>query len=427
MLGRYETDLCIQELGKAWAFSGSEASSYFCPRFWSYYYMENIRETEQINAASLGVAFHSFIERILDRVKAEDRLITKEDVLYCIEGLESEVESMVVDALGDGNLALQKTSELIDHISNASEGIRRYWNDMLMDYRVMALEEPLRCPVFDDRDFKSIFSPDMHLLRKIEGKDVTYRPPKTGEAVNVPDGWELLIKSWDWYRIGRADLILQDRHSNNIIISDHKTSASPGRYMKNIPYQTQLAAYSALLSWEMDYGKFQHWNKDWDIVAGNWNVFQSKVPGKPALLKSGKLSTAKNRFYQSWVFEQAVVENGLNIDDYKEHISWLKSDIDQKYSHNVPYDVEPYMIARSITENLSYAEDLSAARKKLAKMDRDDTFLFTKTAVRKPQCHTYNSCMFTNNCLQNNTPSVIIGKEGKLPKIFWTNKKEEIL
>lgn len=426
MLGRYEEDSCIRDLGKAWAFSGSEANSYFCPRFWSYYYMENIRESSKVNAATLGTAFHSFIERILKKIKEEDRLITKEDVSECMIELESEVYLMALDAIKSKAIAQEKSNEMMDYILRASEGIRRYWNDMLADYRVMALEEALRCPIFEDRKFTSIFNPEMHLLRKVEGEQVVYKPPKTGEAINVPDGWELLIKKWDWYRIGRADLILQDRHTNNLIISDHKTSASPGRYIKNIDYQTQLAAYSALLSWEMDAGKFQHWNKDWDIVSGNWNVFQSKVSGKPKPLKSGKFSTAKNKFYQSWVFEEAIKDSGLNIDDYSEHIQWLKDEVNHKYAHNVPYDIQPFMIGRSITENLAYAEDLSRVRGKLATMDRDDTFLFSKTAVRKPQCHTYNSCMFSNNCLQNNTPSVIIGEEGKLPKIYWTNKTEEI-
>ena len=32
MISRYENDSCITDLGKAWAFSGSEAKSYNCPR-----------------------------------------------------------------------------------------------------------------------------------------------------------------------------------------------------------------------------------------------------------------------------------------------------------------------------------------------------------------------------------------------------------
>lgn len=55
-----------------------------------------------------------------------------------------------------------------------------------------------------------------------------------------------------------------------------------------------------------------------------YNVTSSTLPMKPEVLKSGKISTAKNRKPDLREYIAEIERNGLDVNDYSEYLDWLK-------------------------------------------------------------------------------------------------------
>lgn len=178
---------------------------------------------------------------------------------------------------------------------------------------------------------------------------------------------------------GVIDMIVEDPKLG-IGIEDHKTH-------KTLP--TGDIAYSniqsALYAWAMSKSK--------DLPEPKfmvWNYIRWKEPTKPKLLKSGKMSTAVSD--TTWrVYRKALIEAGLNPEDYKDMEEQLKNKesdffvrqylpLNKTIIENIKEDAistarqienSKGIVDRNITKDCSYCEFYSICQAELKGLDSE--------------------------------------------------------
>lgn len=140
------------------------------------------------------------------------------------------------------------------------------------------------------------------------------------EVIGVEVPFQVRVPNLPINLTGKIDLIYRD--SMGIWALDHKT-------MKTMPSEefrmndTQLTLYYYILNRLSSKLKF---NKN-DIVGVSYNYIRSKVPTVPSLLKNGELSKRKNIDTDYDTYYKAIIDNGLNPDDYMDMLNYLKNNI----------------------------------------------------------------------------------------------------
>jgi hypothetical protein len=112
---------------------------------------------------------------------------------------------------------------------------------------------------------------------------------------------------------GTIDLIFRDKKTGKVWFMDHKTTTSLDLYEGNARMDRQISRYWwALKKLGFDVGGFIY------------NIILKDFPVPPNVLKKGNLSVAKNQNTTYELYKQAIHDNGLNIEDYKEHLNYLE-------------------------------------------------------------------------------------------------------
>jgi hypothetical protein len=111
---------------------------------------------------------------------------------------------------------------------------------------------------------------------------------------------------------GKIDMIVEE---NGLWVVEHKSAKSiDGNYKKKLTLDPQSLLY--LTAAETIYGK--------PFNGVIYNVLAKSIPDKPAMLKKGGLSRAKNQNTTPELYREAIEENGLKESDYAEFLEYLE-------------------------------------------------------------------------------------------------------
>ena len=395
-------------------FSNSERDSFGCLRLWSLSYVQNYRTEDRAEALTYGTIWHTILEKVLLEVKENDTWMTEErlteilndDLLPIIENeyLSSGDAQALEEAMSFG-----KIDEIQERIINAIPGWLISWKEVFSKFKILEVEVPLAAPVVDVDGNIAKFSVPI-----IKEGDV-YRPARIGESgeyAKIP-----------YYKIGKVDCLLEDRVTGDLWICDHKTTGSPSSFENSIPFDVQLPSYASLLDWEINYGELQKY-KGKRITGVMYDICHSKISSIPNLLKSGKLSMAKNAGITSWIFEQAIELYGLGRSQYRSHLEFLRNNVDNKKFFQRYYYISETDIDRCASEDFGIANAMNHKRNSLNRLKKDDKDGFDAEAYRYPICKKYGNCKFSSICLADNHPSVIM-VENDTPILWCDNPKTQ--
>lgn len=111
---------------------------------------------------------------------------------------------------------------------------------------------------------------------------------------------------------GIIDLVVRDLDRGILQMWDHKSTGNvPDRGSHTLDMQEVL--YAAMLDE----------TRGIEVEELVWNYLRTKEPTVPETLKAGGLSKAKNIDTDAQTYKQAILENGLNVEDYSEVLSRL--------------------------------------------------------------------------------------------------------
>lgn len=411
---RYEESERIRKLGMVIPFSNTERMNFACPRLWSYSHVENYKTSEKGAALSYGIIWHKLLENMINVLSEEDNF---RDIVwvenYVSENIDPIIENYYMENANEETLnesfLYGTIQEIRERIVNAIPGWYTAWIELMEKFKVLYVELVVAAPVVNHTG-KIIEFPTY-----VYKEDDYLRPSRTGESTDSE------LKNIPYYKIGKIDVLLQDRETGDLWICDHKTSSSPAQYESNLSFDVQLPSYASLLDYEISSGTLQHL-KEHKVVGVIYDISHSKVKGIPKLLKSGKLSVAKNAGNTSWILKKAIEHYGLKENDYKAHIEFLKNNLDPKRNFHRYFYLNEEDLERCIDEDYGIALSMSSKRKSLVEIESDNIMKFNAISYRYPICQKYGNCTFSSFCLANSPPPVInLDKEDR---IKWTTKME---
>mgnify|MGYP001445743371 CR=1 FL=1 len=396
---RYEESERIQKLGMVIPFSNTERMNFACPRLWTYKHIQNYTVSEKAEALSYGTIWHTILEHILLKAKDQDKIDSENAITeYVEEIIDSVIENYFMengneDSLNE-NHQFGFIQEIRDRITLAIPGWYRSWVDLLERFKVLEVELVVCAPILDYNGEIAKFP------TYIMENDKYARPSRIGEL----EGSKLV--DIPYYKIGKIDVLLQERSTLDLWICDHKTSGSPANYENSITFDVQLPSYASLLDYEINYGALQNL-KGCEIRGVIYDISHSKIKGIPDLLKSGKLSKAKNAGLTSWIFEKAIAHYELGRSQYADHIEFLKNNADPKKNFQRYFYLNMEDIDRCTDEDYGIAYNMSNKRKSLVEITADSVVDFNAISYRYPICQKYGNCTFSSFCLANTLPAVI--------------------
>lgn len=290
---------------------------------------------------------------------------------------------------------------------------------------VLAPEEVIRLPLETEAEARGIFDEvkgivtHYHSTQYAEDKD-KLEPLLVERRFEVPfvDRYDRRHKTWRYS--GKWDLIARYRDSGRILIIDHKTTINqPQNEAMNFNLSTQPVAYSyaglylATLPMKSDLAKVTladeglrrqaekaiepdapFWPKDIPPPDGfAVNVIRKKVPKKPPLLKSktkdGKprISKAQGVDTTHELYLEAILENGLNPDDYQDVLDRLEKRGDV-FHYREELAVGPEELRRWVEETRIELENIQRA-------ERDPANHCTRTSGA---CNVFSLCPYHPLC-----------------------------
>lgn len=307
-----------QQVERAWTLTTSERTAAACSLRHYFRYSERLRSTEDERPLRFGTAFHAVIEQIFRHFASTDTAVDGEQVEGWIDGVASGWRS-------DERIRLAVSSEEIEAdveaLAHAVRGwLRTYGSAPWRDYAVVAVERSFTAPILHPRTGAPLRS---KMLVVEEGDRI--RPAGGGEAPGAR------TVQWPWLYLGRVDAILRHRTTGAIWLLDHKTSSSPETFASGLAGDPQAIGYVWLVEQAIRSGALADVGVERDArVAGFvYNIVSSAKQRKPEVLKKGGLSRAK-AISPSWLYEQAIRENGLAIEDYAEHLEGLRETVDRR-------------------------------------------------------------------------------------------------
>lgn len=425
VLERYENEPRIAKIGMAHIFTNSEKLDFGCKRLWAYSYNMVSEHSTTPDALLYGIAWHLVCEHALNEIQANDTMITVDRGLELVEQIGKRFlidEQMAIQAFD----VFEFIDDCVERMNRAIKGWLPHWaTKMHTEYEIIATELVVAAPVFVNGEIGGdIFTGNIRTRKDRNGylwpflindKTPHYEQDCTFQDTPMP-----------YWRAGKIDVLVRRRNTKALYIVDHKTSSSPNGYARKFEYEQQLQSYAALMTYEIEYGELQHL-KGHTINGVIWDIAHSKIGPAPEPLKSGKLSTAKGRCAPSWMFEQAIIDNNLDRNDYLEHIEYCKQTVDHSYFQILTKSIDTYQNTIGLENRcqirLAFAEDYATAiamdRTRRELIDCDD-FQFQIVASRYPKCSEYLNCKFSHWCLPN-TPLTDLWQDmtEKGTKIYW--------
>ena len=298
--------------------SNSEVRESWCKRKWllSYGYLLD-KEIKATSPLAFGALFHEVIEYVHREWMKAPKEISENKLI-------SFINSSLVTAVKEYNANSEELSEIKSRLIDSCMG---YLNILgLPDgYNIVAVEQELCFPFTDE-------------YGEIIKANCIFN--KTGEyfRLNSPlvDEKETFFKQLPLYHIGKMDFILQNKETGRLLIGEMKTSSQPENYSYMFHIDPQISAYRQMLEYAIENGWAEKNGisgvpKDDPIEGYVTEFIYSKKTRDPKKLSKGDFSKSKSERVPSWKYLKSLKDNGLPVEDYKEHIQHLKLNVDSKY------------------------------------------------------------------------------------------------
>ena len=419
-LKRYE-EQSIKDLGLVYAFTHSESLQLGCSRLYGYDYIESF-ETNYLNTNfAYGSCWHKVLEELLLLIKEKDKMLSSDFVhKYLNNNLKRIIEEYFEEInFPDKNSVqyfdfiskVQRVSkEIFNKIKLSIDGWLQHWEKNIHPrYKVISVEKIVFAPCeFNDQ----IFNDEVFVVKKTINNKTFIRPSRIGESFNREPDCDFGSINMKFYKVGKIDALVQNRENESLWIVDHKTSKYISGYERKADFNLQLVGYCALLRDMIKRGVFG--KKDMVVGGVIWDLCSSAISELPKPLKSGKMSTTKKP--PSWLFIKSLKVNNIDFHEYREFIKELK-ETDCKYFSFVEKMVTDSEMNRCMAENYSTAKQISSLRKESAFLNLNEKGLIDVFLPRYTLCTQYNSCKFSQICLNNNNIyDIMIARS---TKIFW--------
>lgn len=323
-----------------------------CRRAWYYSHINRLRSVGTNPNFYLGSAIHYALEKYYKENKQNRDTLFKAYNKY----------------IKDNTVKYLPSTELVEL---GSVMLNCYWYYDLTQpaWQVLSVEEELSIPIVNT-DYTTSF------LAKELGQDF----------ITVSEGTTLKFI---------IDLLIKDE-KGDVWIVDHKTAA----YQRNnegldLDYQMTAYVYALLRA------------KGIRAKGVIYNTILKQMRYAPEVLKDGSLSKNKTQKVTAEVYEKYVVSKGLNIDDYKEIIDYLRSKsptVVRQYSTRTDRELE-------IFEKFLYLE-----HQDMQYVSND----FDK-AYTNPSTYLCSNCEFLQLCKETN----VSGDVRFILSTFYTKKEEK--
>ena len=391
LIPRYE-DRPIPGLpDRCYVFTNSERNDAACPAAYRFRHIDGLRFDTTAAPLRYGTAWHDVAEAVFrwwmdnNGARLPDALI--DDTITAVR------DRWFDEAAANPNYDSSEIEPSIERLRRAWVGwVHLYGNTPPAGFDVVAVEIPLAAPVVNP-DTGRPYRPTMPVTTDDNG--ATWRPCRTGETA----AQETKVQNvrYPWYQVGRLDAVLRHRDTGALWGWDHKTSAAPASFLKNVTVDPQSQGYVWLLEYNVRAGLF---GDDPDARVGGFvfDVVSNRGQYDPAVLKNGTLSTSKSKTVPSWRFTSAINALGLDPAKYTEHVLELARVNDAKLYKREWLSVGPSDRAR-------YGREAFAISSRLATMRRNAGRATNAASIdldfpRVPVCRSPgSSCSYRGPCL----------------------------
>jgi hypothetical protein len=311
-----------QQIERAWALSTSERNAAACALRHYYSYSERLRGLDDQRPLRFGTAFHEVIEGVFRHFAETDTPVSDEQVRAL---LDETLSAWRANARLLAATSSEEIEEDAEALTNAILGwLRTYGAAPWRDFEVIAVERSFSAPILHPRTGTPLRS-KMLVVEEQHADGPRLRPAGGGEAPGAR------TVQWPWVFVGRVDAILRHRTTGAVWLLDHKTSASPETFASGLSGDPQANGYAWLVEQAIRSGALLDVGVERDArLAGFvYNIVSSSRQRKPEVLKKGGLSRAKS-VTPSWLYEEAIRENGLALTDYDEHVETLRTTVDRR-------------------------------------------------------------------------------------------------
>lgn len=451
---------------RAFVISNSERMEMGCDRRWFFRYGERLAPHKEVRALRYGSAWaevmedlhrwwmvhdapYPFAQVLQDGPSTE---VPKGSCPWCQDGHVTDPETGVKQdcSFCDGNdlsrpfliLADWRQDQIEGRIEdaegeaevlfNALIGYRAVYGDSPpADYRVVAVEQEVAGPILtpEGKPFRS-------KIPLVEDGSI-WRLARPGET---PTTWAIL----PWFQVGKLDVVLQNRATGVLWVQDAKSSRDPAGYLRNITVDPQTTGYVWMLDEALRQGLLGFQG---EIGGVQFDVASSSKQSRPERLVEKELakkdpgrekgfthhppaySKAKNRTTPSWLYADTLRDappgpdgQGVNLDDYREHIDFLREEVDPKLYVREPLAVSPSGVEEYRLELYGIALQLS---EKIRGLPASTPEMLPATFPRTPLCRKPGgSCPFTALC-SGSTGAEVYDDFTVLDGLTWEKSAED--
>lgn len=371
----------LAEVGRAIVITNSERNSAACPlRHWYRHVLGLALPARSITAAGWGTGFHAVMDDLFSEARRLDDVPPYEVVTDSVE--------RVIDGWSDLVSEQYPTEALASDARRLREVVEAWWRafplqQFLHDFEVVDVERAYHTPIVNPASG----TPVRASMRVVEIET------ESGRALRLarPGDENSRRVQWPWVFAGRVDLTLASRSTGALWLADHKTTARPTGLASSLVVDPQSTSYAWLV--EQMTGR--------PVAGFIWNIVDSARPGDPRILKSGKLSTAKNQKVPSWklrsLFEERFEKTGVAASEAElDFMEQQRQTIDSRWSQ-----MEQIGIRRNDIQVAGIEIHADALR--LAMLYRtglvDDRIALAATHPRVPVCRSAGAfCDFKGPC-----------------------------
>lgn len=448
---------------RSFVISNSERMELGCDRRWFFRYGQRLAPQEEVRALRYGGAWAEVQEDIyrwwmihdapypFAKVLADGPATqapkgscpwcdggcdptTGEECVYCggndlsrpflilADWRQDQAEGRVKDAEDDA-----------DVLFNALVGYRAVYGDSPPpEYRVVAVEQEVAGPILtpDGKPFRS-------KIPLVEEPDC-YRVAHPGEEPSV---WVIL----PWYQVGKLDVVLQHRGTGILWVQDAKSSRGPDGYLKNVTVDPQLTGYCWMLEEALRQGLLPFSGEiggvQFDVASSGHQRRPDRLADKELAKKAVEreagfthqppaFSKAKGRNTPSWLYldtlrhaERGPDGQAVDLDDYQEHLVYLKQEVDPKLYVREPFAVSPLGIREYQLELFGIATQLA---EKIRGLPASTPEMLPATFPRTPLCRKPGgSCPYLGLCSGVSAGSEVYDDFVQLDGLTWEKIVEE--
>lgn len=415
--------------GRVFPITNSERSLSACDRRWWFMEDQGLRSKSSSRPLRLGLAWHEVLEDAhrwwmefdcalpssppwalacpwCEGVGTVARTVTERDPCVRCKGTGmgplARVTARWTELVGDNRIDGTEMTEDLARLARMIEGwgvVHGGWAPYRA-YRVVAVEVSVARPIVDPRT-GAAYQP---MIPVIEHDDGRRRYARAGEAhklqVDALSGstspHTLRWTRWPWYYIGRLDCVLAERRRpTHLTVGEFKSSANPAKFARDLLLDTQVPGYMWLLEYVCKEG-LAPWAVGGVVDGWQYDLTSTSRQREPKPLKKGGLSKAKANT-PSWLYRRAVMQQGLDMSEYVEHIAGCAVRVDPKLYHRPFGDADMHDTERVGEELFGFAHHVASMRRTsaLAKDQVDLNIGIPRTALcRMPG----GSCAFTSIC-----------------------------